>query len=530
MHESLTLNFIIKLWRYTERCYKRSLINRVLYRIYSIFMFLLRGSLIFNFLTKDKSVIENSFVYKVYEYVVDLSKNLIDLIRKIIKKYMKYSFVYKLVHSISKIQIYTIRIIKGSWFTKFLDYIFNVDKMEGQQTFNLNLGILAAIIILPFAPKIISLLFIAFVVFTFFIKLLYKEDYFLRKSFVDIPILLLAIVFIITTITSYNLQGSLRDLVIHIIAISFIYVIVNSIKTENQLNAILTTTVFTATIVALYGLYQYKVGVKVDDAWVDVANNPDLKTRVFSVFGNPNILAEYLIMITPISLSLFWVTKKIFKKIVFLATTLILIATLIFTFSRGGWLGFAFGIFVFVILVEKKLLISLIPAGLLSIFIMPSAIINRILTIGNLRDSSNAYRIKVWDITLDIIRDNWVSGVGFGYIPFKETYVKYIRTMNVYHAHNTYLETLAEVGIGGFIIFIIMLFIIYKYSLMSYRKTDNKYLKVITAGLLASLSSILFHGLVENILYLPRIIITFWTIISFILVILNISSKENRVT
>ncbi len=95
----------------------------------------------------------------------------------------------------------------------------------------------------------------------------------------------------------------------------FMFVLVNSIKTKKDFNILITFLVIAATLVALYGLYQYKVGgVDMEDKWVDAANNPDVKTRVFSVFGNPNILAEYLIMIIPISISLFWYSKKLHKK------------------------------------------------------------------------------------------------------------------------------------------------------------------------------------------------------------------------
>ncbi|RKD30077.1 polymerase [Thermohalobacter berrensis] len=394
--------------------------------------------------------------------------------------------------------------------------------------YNINIGIMLVIFSLPFVSKINSLMFAIFIVCVFLFKLFCTERYSLRKSFLDVPIIVYVIIILITTVTSYNPQGSFRDLAIHLSAIGLVFVIVNIIKNKNQLNIILTTFIFTATIVALYGLYQYKVGVKIDDAWVDVANNPSLRTRIFSVFGNPNILAEYLIMAIPVSLSFFWVSKKIYKKAIFSLTTIILTLALILTFSRGGWLGFAFSMFIFVLLIEKRLLLSLIPFGIISFFAMPSSILHRIMTIGNLKDSSNAYRIKVWDITLDIIKDNWISGVGFGYIPFRETFVKYIRTMNVYHAHNTYLETMAELGIGGLIVLLILIFINYKYSILNLMKTEDRYIKVISAGVLAGLSAILFHGLVENILYLPRIIITFWTLIAFNLVILNISSSKSK--
>ncbi|WP_054871585.1 O-antigen ligase [Caloranaerobacter sp. TR13] len=395
---------------------------------------------------------------------------------------------------------------------------------------DIKIGIGLAIFILPFVPKAYSLVYLIclFMVFIFRQIFIVKRD--LKKSVLGAFIFALALAMLISTLTSYNPEGSFRDLVIHFSSLGFLIVVVNSIENKKQLNSILTLFVFTTVLVAIYGLYQYKTGIKLDRAWVDVSINPDINTRVFSVFGNPNILAEYLIMSIPISISLFWFTKKLLKKLIFLLSSLILIGTLILTFSRGGWLGFAFGLLIFVVLVEKRLLLSLIPAGVLAIFIMPSSVIHRITTIGNLSDSSNAYRIKVWTITLDIIRDNWMTGVGFGYIPFRETFVKYIRTMNVYHAHNMYLETLAEMGIGGFVLFILFIFIIYKYAIITLMKNNDRYLKTITAGALAGLSSVLFHGLFENVLYLPRIIITFWTLISFILVAVRLSKDERKKT
>lgn len=393
--------------------------------------------------------------------------------------------------------------------------------------YNINFGIALGIVIAPFIKEELMLIYLIFVSFVFIITLIYKKDFYLYKNFIHIPIILYLVLIVIATFTSINISGSFRDLAIHLSAISFVFVMINSIKTKQSFNNLLSILVFTATIVALYGIFQYIVGVDIEKKWVDVTNNPEIKTRVFSVFGNPNILAEYLIMCTPISIALFWNTKKLFKKVIFLVTTLILFITIVLTFSRGGWIGFAFGIFVFVILVEKKLLLSLIPISLISVFILPQSIVSRIQTIGSLKDSSNAYRVKIWKITLDVIRDHWITGVGFGYIPFKQTFETYIRTMPVYHAHNTFLETIAEVGFTGFIIFSIMLFVIYKYGIKTIKVTEDKFIKVVMAGLLASFSSILFHGLVESVLYLPKIIITFWIIVGFIIVAFKLKDNIN---
>ena len=395
---------------------------------------------------------------------------------------------------------------------------------------DIRLGIFAAIVLLPFMPDMLNLLYMIFMVGVHLYKVLFKEANPLTKEPIYLPILIFALLILISTVTSIDPSGSFRDLAIHFTAMGFMFVIVNNINTKKDFNILITFLVIAATLVALYGLYQYKVGVDMEDKWVDVAHNPDVKTRIYSVFGNPNILAEYLIMIIPISISLFWYSKKIHKKAIFLGISLILMLVLVLTLSRGGWIGFAFGILIFVLLIEKRLLLSIIPLALGGIYFLPQSILSRILSIGNLRDSSNAYRIKIWNITLDIIRDNWLVGVGFGYIPFKHTFETYIRTMPAYHSHNTYLQITGEMGILGLIVFLTFIFIIYKYSIKRLIKGEDRYIKTMAGGVLAGLAALLGHGTVESVLYLPKIIITFWTLVALVLALIRISGKPEEIS
>lgn len=395
--------------------------------------------------------------------------------------------------------------------------------------YNIKIGILLGMFIFPFLPDQLGMLYIIFLAMVFTYKKVIGESVNLTKSSIDIPIVLFGIIIIISTISSIDPSGSFRDLAIHLTGIGFLVIIMNSINSLEDFNKIVTVLVFSATLIALYGLYQYIVGVEMDAAWLDSENNEGITTRIYSVFGNPNILAEYLILTIPMSVALFWDTKKISKKIIFLGTTLIMTLALVLTLSRGGWIGFAVAALIFIILVEKKILLSLIPISLGAVYLLPQTIINRILSIGNLGDSSNAYRIKIWDITLDIIRDNWVAGLGFGHLPFKQTFETYIRTMPTYHAHNTYLQIAAELGIPGLIAFLAFIFILFRYGYKRLIKNENNYIKVMGAGALGGLGGLLAHGAVENVLYLPKIIITFWILVSFILTLTRISERKGKI-
>lgn len=396
--------------------------------------------------------------------------------------------------------------------------------------YDIKLGLMAAVFLLPFLPDKLILLFMFFLLVVFAYKQKFGEYSPLTKSPIDMPIVLFVIIIVISTITSINFIGSFRDLALHIGGLCFVIVMMNSVKTKEDFNMIVTMLVFSATLVALYGLYQYVVGVAIEPAWIDAENSPDITTRVYSVFNNPNILAEYLVLIIPMSVSLLWHSKKLHKKLIFLGSTAIMTLALVLTYTRGGWVGFAFSAFIFVILVERRLLLSIVPIIVGGVLFLPQSILNRILSITNLQDSSNAYRITMWNITMQIIRDNWIAGVGFGHQPFKQTFETYIRTHPTFHAHNTYLQTAAELGIPGLVAFLLFLFVLFKYGIIKLIKNDDKYIRIMGAGAISALGGVLLHGLVENVLYLPKIILTFWILVSFILTLVRINDIEKGIS
>lgn len=396
--------------------------------------------------------------------------------------------------------------------------------------YDIRIGLMAGVFLLPFLPDMLGILFMIFLMGVYIFRQVGGRNIEFTTDKVDMMIVVYFIIMVISTITSKNVSGSLRDLGIHISGLSLVFVMMNNLRTKEDINKFVVALSITASLVALYGLYQYVVGVEMDAAWLDAENNPGISTRVYSVFYNPNILAEYLVMMIPLSVSLFWYNKNLLRKSMFFGMFGIMSLALVLTLSRGGWLGFAFSAFVFILLVEKRLLLSIFPIALIGIYTLPETILNRILSIGNLGDSSNAYRITMWQITRDIIRDNWMAGVGFGHIPFKETFETYIRTMPTFHAHNTYLQTASEIGIPGLLVFLGFLFILFKYGVIHLVNSNDKYIKILGAGAIAGLAGVLLHGAVENILYLSRIIISFWILVGIILTLIRIEKGENKIS
>ncbi|WP_295148608.1 O-antigen ligase [uncultured Peptoniphilus sp.] len=393
--------------------------------------------------------------------------------------------------------------------------------------YDIKIGLFASAFLYPFVPDALGLIMLLSMGFFVLLRtFLYKEEFKVGKRTVPLAIFVFIIVF--STITSIDPSGSVRDLALNAAGISFLFAMTNSIKTRGQLNAFISTLLLSALVVALFGVLQYFTGVEMRPEWLDTENNTDIAVRVYSVFFNPNILAEYLVLITPIAVGMTWYTKRMRKKILFAGSTGILLICIVMTLSRGGWVGLALAALAFVLLVDKRLLLLGVPMGLGGLAFLPQKVVDRITSIGSTVDSSNMYRIKIWQITRDVIRDNMVGGVGFGYVPFKETFERYIRTMPIYHAHNTYLEVAAEIGLIGFIFFMLLLFSSLKYTYVNLVKSQDKYYKYLGAGLFASIIGIMGHGLVEHFLYIPRIIFTFWIVLGIIFTAINVEKLEKE--
>ena len=207
-----------------------------------------------------------------------------------------------------------------------------------------------------------------------------------------------------------------------------------------------------------------------------------------------------------------------------------MIIALIMTHSRGSWLGFILAIFIFFILIDRRLLVAGAFGALTLPVLLPTAVTSRFISIGNLQDTSTAYRLSIWLGSLKIIRDFWPSGIGLGSEAFTRIYPRYALSGAAYalHAHNIYIQLIVEMGIIGFMAFIILLVMYYKKILSSYYKAQNYYLSTLMVGLCSGLTGYLFQGLVDNIWYNYRVVFIFWIFISLGIIAYNIVRQESR--
>jgi putative inorganic carbon (hco3(-)) transporter len=242
------------------------------------------------------------------------------------------------------------------------------------------------------------------------------------------------------------------------------------------------------------------------------------------------VLGEYLVLIIPVALAMLWGQKGWFSKFVTLGLTVIMLACLVYTYSRGAYIGLILALGLFAVLRDKRFVILGIIGLLMLPFVLPPSVINRFASIGNLSDTSSSYRISVLLGSLKIVGDYWPSGIGLGLEPFKLIYPKYsLAAAYAHHSHNIYLQLLIETGIAGFVTFLAMLVVYYKTLLAGFYKTKDRFTSTFMIAIASGMAGYLAQGMVENIWYNNKVLLTFWVMLAFGMIAKALITKDNEV-
>ncbi len=304
--------------------------------------------------------------------------------------------------------------------------------------------------------------------------------------------------------------------------------IAGSVKNTGQLYLMLKIISIGVALTGVYGIWQKISGVQVNLSEVDINANEGLPGRIFSTMDNPNNYAEILVMLLPFFAVVILNAKSVFKKAVYLCLMVPPLLSLVLTFSRSSWIGFAAAVMVFIFFKNKKLLPFLIIAGAAMVPFLPGYIINRVLSIFT-GDSSTEYRMLIYKTVMPIFRDYWIFGVGLGKDIFVNTASNYYAFTKLVplHSHNLYMQVCFETGILGLLAFFGFLGSIIKRSIQNIYSTYDRLSKDITTAGLSSLAGILTVGLAEYVWFYPRVLLIFWTVIGIMLAMNKITREKD---
>ncbi len=400
----------------------------------------------------------------------------------------------------------------------------------------LNLGVFLTVMLSPLLPTmvLVGLSFLCAAVFC--IHVILNKDFTFSKNPMNAFVVFFVLALLWGCINSFSFAASLTQAAVHISFILFYFVLVNTIRKKEQWQSLVKMFLGVAFIVALYGVVQNFTGITSTQSWVDEEMFEDISVRVYSFFNNPNVLGEFLVMTIPLTLAVIWGKQRKTHKTLFLFVLIMMAACMVFTWSRGAWLGVFFALALFLVIMDRRWVL----AGVLLLVIAPvlltlsgnTAILQRLLSIGNTADTSTAYRVSIWRASIKIIRDFWVSGIGIGQEAYKSVYPVYALSGADFalHSHNLYLQVWVEMGIIGItsLFAVILMFVkqVFSKKVMINRKTDTNAKIVIALG--ASLLGFLLQGLTDYVWYNYKILMIFWIVVALGISGVNLFSQKEE--
>jgi len=174
-------------------------------------------------------------------------------------------------------------------------------------------------------------------------------------------------------------------------------------------------------------------------------------------YAGVNGLAAFEAMVASFLLGLFAFTKKIYVKLGILLVVATCWYSLLFSFSRGGYLGLLVGLITAGLLKSRWLLVVVVVLVVGWQTLLPVAVQERIRMTtedaqeGQQFDSSSQQRLELWSDAMDLFKRNPITGAGY------DTYSYLGRVGSFRDTHNYYIKVLAEMGVVGLILFLVLL-------------------------------------------------------------------------
>jgi putative inorganic carbon (hco3(-)) transporter len=237
------------------------------------------------------------------------------------------------------------------------------------------------------------------------------------------------------------LGGAYRGL-LEFAPIVFFYLLVRvAIDTPERLRGFVRVFVALNVLLAINGIVQYHTGVGIGNVTTVGFEN---RIRGTGIFHDPNDLGMTLVMSLPLVL---WVVfepaRALWQRVLAVVLAAPIMTAIAYTSSRGAILGLCGVAMVFALRQFK-----MIPA-----LTFGAAAVAALMILGPARaqamdsqENSAQSRIEAWGQGLMMLKANPLFGVG--YSRFTEFHHKV--------AHNSFVQTAAELGVGGAIIFVAM--------------------------------------------------------------------------
>jgi len=217
--------------------------------------------------------------------------------------------------------------------------------------------------------------------------------------------------------------------------IAMFIVLVNVVRTEKRLKALLLLVLAASMIVSVAAVNDYWLGNL-------ALEGKRIEGVIGGLFSNPNDLALHLVTVVPLAVGLLFASRNFLGKIVYAICVLVLVAGIVVTFSRGGFVAL-FSVVLFLMwrfARHSRFIFAILALTLLIglITIAPGAFQSRITPTDN---ASAVARIDDLKRSVFLTIRHPVFGIGIGNYVFYSNQAK--------ATHNAYTQVAAEMGLAA---------------------------------------------------------------------------------
>lgn len=232
------------------------------------------------------------------------------------------------------------------------------------------------------------------------------------------------------------------------------------VRLEFWLKTVRFSALATAIVGTLVGLY---AGLQFCGYDFAVWQEPQLYTRAISTFGQPNLLASFLLLSLPLTFYYFSLQKRFLARFFVIILFAFQFLGLVVSGSRAAWLAFALTIALLVLVLawRRWRFWSLPLVFFLSVIILigfSSLMPGRMQAFLNFNGGSLAVRKQFYQISWPVIKERPWLGIGLenggeAIVPYYQQDWGVFSNVNSYtdKVHNSFLDIIIQTGIIGFI-------------------------------------------------------------------------------
>ncbi|HVE73083.1 MAG TPA: O-antigen ligase family protein [Thermoanaerobaculia bacterium] len=202
----------------------------------------------------------------------------------------------------------------------------------------------------------------------------------------------------------------------------------------------------------------------------------DLEHRINGPSSHVMTYSGVILPLSVMMLVLFWRQRKWWQGLAAVLSAV----TLLLTFTRSVWLGWAVAVFVVIMASRARLMAWAAPVLVLFVTFMPLDLFGRLISTFDTQQSSNFDRIRMLQAGVEMIRDHPVLGVGPANV--KDAYALYRKhdapRPRPPHLHNNAIQLWAERGILGLAAYLLLLALFLRECARAWRTPERTWAEV----------------------------------------------------